>query len=70
MNRGRRVAGQERVAVVVPHHPAVGGIDDARLQHAMNPRSASSKSAVSSNGRSFRWSRCADSMMRWVASDP
>jgi len=29
----------------------------------MNPRSASSKSAVSLNGMSVSWSRCADSMV-------
>ena len=34
MHRAGRVAGQERVRVVVPHHPAVGRLDDARLQRA------------------------------------
>ena len=32
MYRAGRVAGKERVRVVVPHHTAVGRLDDARLQ--------------------------------------
>ena len=32
MHRWRRVAGDERVRVVIPHHPPVGGFDDAGRQ--------------------------------------
>ena len=32
VHRRRRVPGEEVVDVVVPHHPTVGGLDDARLQ--------------------------------------
>ena len=32
MHGGRCVAGQERVDVVVPDHPAVGGLDHTRFQ--------------------------------------
>ena len=34
MHRRRRVAGQKGIRVVVPHHPSVGGLDDAGLQCA------------------------------------
>ena len=63
VHRGRRVTVEERVDVVVPYDAPVGRLDDARVIAAMNPRSASSKSAVSSNGRVVRCSRCADSMV-------
>ncbi len=32
MHRRRRVAGDERVGVVVPHHATVGRLDDARFE--------------------------------------
>ena len=60
VHRGRRGAVEECVHVVVPHHAAVGRLDDAGDSAAMNPRSASSKSVVSWNGRSS--SLWADSM--------
>ena len=34
MHRRRGVAGQKCIRVVVPHHPPVGGLDDARRQRA------------------------------------
>ena len=37
MHRGGRVAVQERVNVVVPHHSSVGRLDDARLERADEP---------------------------------
>ena len=37
MHRGRRLAVQECVDVVVPHHSSVGGLDDARFEGADEP---------------------------------
>ena len=34
VHRVRRIAVQERVNVVVPHHSSVGGLDDAGFQRA------------------------------------